>query len=298
MINHSLKQLPEDKKSKLLKMGALFPQTPDPSAIPLVDFELGDAEIKDQDANPLHGHLCAEYSASTVGEAEDGIGYSAAYQGLKVQQIENGASNVFVEGTDLITVAKSVQDYGLLPSVQAPSDIDSMDDYHNLPPKVDNLAMVNEKSYISAEGNGDTFDSIRSMMWQNYQKYKSNPNETIKWVLTGMMVRASWESAPGGIVPETYEPNGSGHSFVFRTGQKIINGQPYLIAQWPNGKNMGDNGLFYFPRSVVNKEAIYGNLYFVPIDKKLLIWLQSHNLSSRWLLLAKLVAALGLQSYL
>ncbi|KKL86203.1 hypothetical protein LCGC14_1947050, partial [marine sediment metagenome] len=63
-----------------------------------------------------------------------------------------------------------------------------------------------------------------------------------------------------------YGEKGFGHAFIF-IGWEITQGVEYLIAQLSNGKEIGNKGLFYFKKDIVNKEiGKYGAYMFVDIN--------------------------------
>lgn len=108
----------------------------------------------------------------------------------------------------------------------------------------------------------DRFDKIRSAIWQNKSA-----------VISGCIWQDNWEQAPHGIIEK--EGNSLfGHAIIF-IGQKMINNQLYLVAQLSNGTDIGDKGLFYFSRSIINKFFIYGAYVFVdlnPEEVKKILW--------------------------
>lgn len=105
----------------------------------------------------------------------------------------------------------------------------------------------------------DTFDKIRATLWQNRGEERS--------VLAGCTWRQEWTRAPGGLIPRSYGNGGFGHAFkIF--GWKKIDGETYLVAQLSNGSEIGDGGIFYFPRSVVNKEFTYGLFTFKDMPRE------------------------------
>jgi len=59
-------------------------------------------------------------------------------------------------------------------------------------------------------------------------------------------------------------------NFIKIFGQKIINGEPYLIAQQSLGKKEGDNGLLYFSRKVINRDFKYGAFIIEILNMELL----------------------------
>ena len=105
----------------------------------------------------------------------------------------------------------------------------------------------------------DIFDKIRSTLWKNRHEKRS--------IVTGCTWRPGWIGAKDGIIPKDYPDRGFGHAFkIF--GQKKINGEIYLMAQLSNGKGVGDQGIFYFSREVVNREFRYGTFMFKDMDPK------------------------------
>ena|SRR3990167_8408633 len=132
----------------------------------------------------------------------------------------------------------------------------------NWPKNLDESAKKHLKqSYFSIYGPYDTFDNIRATLWANRNEKRS--------VLTGCEWKSIWINAAGGIIPKFYlEKNGVGHAFkIF--GWKEIAGESYLIAQLSNGMGVGDKGIFYFPRNVINKELSFGIYTFsdMPTEK-------------------------------
>jgi hypothetical protein len=102
----------------------------------------------------------------------------------------------------------------------------------------------------------DKFDKIRSAIYTHNSA-----------AITGILWCSEWTYAPGGIIDKEGTPTG-GHAFIF-IGQKTINDKLYLVAQLSNGKSIGDNGLFYFSREIVNKLLNYGTYMFVDMPREL-----------------------------
>lgn len=270
MIKHALLELPEDKRD--FNLGSLVPKKTD---VPLVDFSVGSAEIEDQGETML----CTMFSSTKACEFMDSIRRTPFYNALKAQQ---GGANIFQNGTDLRTALKTFLDFGALSVQTAPPDINSMVNWENLPSKFDVIASnLAEKSFLSVSGYNDTFSSIQAFLWANKRP-----------VITGMLWRESWLN--NAAIPTSYENTGSGHAFIW-IGQKIINGVPFLTAQLSNGTAIGDNGLFYFPAEVVNKECMFGNFAFVDYNKNILKILHNHGWSLRMVWLAEIFNKLNLQ---
>lgn len=87
----------------------------------------------------------------------------------------------------------------------------------------------------------DMFDSIRTTITQIRQP-----------LMCGIAWYADWNTAPGGIVPYSFKHLMGGHALKI-AGWKTINDIPYLAIQNSWGEDVGDNGVFYFPREVANK---------------------------------------------
>lgn len=127
----------------------------------------------------------------------------------------------------------------------------------------------------------DRFDTIRSALWRFRDEKRS--------VLVGCLWRREWTSAPSGVIPKTYGEGGFGHAFVIR-GWEPKGEDMYLIAQLSNGKQIGESGLFYFPREVVNKEFTYGAFSFSDMPVETAKFLNERGFSASWSWLAKLVS--------
>ena len=99
----------------------------------------------------------------------------------------------------------------------------------------------------------DTFDKIISSIYREKRP-----------VITGCVWQSGWAGAKGGIIDSEGNPQ-FGHAFC-AIGRKTINGKLYLIVQGSNGKNIGDKGLFYFSRPIVNKFFKFGAFMFRDFD--------------------------------
>lgn len=231
--------------------------------LPEEDFMVAEPlEIKDQKDDDS----CVGRATATVSELQEGMPCSGEYQFAKIKQIEGDWQTY---GSDLRIGAKSAVKFGSLPNEKVPDKIKNVSrnefaNWENWNFMSDLVAAQHKKqSYfrINQIGYADLFDSLRGAMWQQ-KKYK-------RTILTGALWRQSWTEAKNGIIPTEYEEGGFGHAFAF-IGQKRISGlagdELYLVAQLSNGKEIGDNGLFYFPRDVINRECVYGNFMFIDKD--------------------------------
>lgn len=262
----ALHPLPEDARD--FKLGAV--QKP----VPLTDIpdEFYDAEIiaiKDQ------GQLdfCAGYAGAAVSEDQEAVELDPHYPFMAAKRRIGG--NAWTSwGLNLRDLCEAAIRDGFIEATAFPfvnddraGDRDFLANPENWPKDVDLLAEEHKKgSYWNAgDGPYDTFDNIRSAIWGNRFEHRS--------VLTGALFRPEWGAAQGGVIPKTYGPTGEGHAFkIF--GWKTIDGEPYLVIQNSWGRNYGDDGLFYMPREVANKELTFGNYTFKDIsveDAKVII---------------------------
>lgn len=146
---------------------------------------------------------------------------------------------------------------------------------------LDKLAAIHKKeTFFAVSGKYDTFDNIRVALWQHRQKKST--------IVTGTLFRNEWFSSKSGIIPMGYGSDGVPHAFkIF--GQKVIDGKLYLVAQLSQGVEYGDNGLFYFPREVVNKEiGKYGIFMFKDISREEAEKILKGNKSWLWSLITKI----------
>lgn len=170
-------------------------------------------------------------------------------------------------GATLREAALSVVTYGSLlksfsPFTHAegkPTDRDRnfLANWNNWPADLEKKAApFKAGSFWSVDGPLDMFDDIRSTLYIN------KTSNTPSGVIFGLAWRPEWTYSPGGVIKDNYTtPQGNGHCIYIR-GQKIINGVPYLKIQNSYGPSVGDKGMFYFPRAVINREANYGAYTF------------------------------------
>ena len=98
----------------------------------------------------------------------------------------------------------------------------------------------------------DLFDTARATLWKNREE-----NETI---ITGAIWQNHWTDAPDGVIDSDQGTPAFGHAFKFYGCQG-----DYLVASIFQWKEIGDDGLFYFHRNVVNRQFTYGMFTFKDI---------------------------------
>lgn len=253
-LKSGLKDLPMDDRdfSRTAVFGAISPL-----ALPKGDFLVSmTIDVKDQGESDM----CTAFATTAASEDQEAVILDPyfAFYATKVLELKDPDS----WGADLRSACKAHVDHGCLEEEYAPFNASGISRDMVLDPKVwteDHMALAYEhrkNSFFNVlKGSPlDTFDTIRGALWQNRNKMAS--------VVTGARWRGEWTDAAGGVIEDKeYGEGGTPHAFVLK-GQKIIDGTPRLVAQLSNGTEIGDKGIFYFPRSVVNKEFTFGCFSF------------------------------------
>lgn len=255
-IQHGLTLTPPDPKNyKFVKVFG----TADMSQIPDFFVVGSPLVIKDQ----KNTDRCTGYGSTAVSEDQEGVELNPEFQFYITKKIEGNDS----WGASLTSVAKSLVNYGSLPQTCAAYNADTPREVILDDKSWKELDFFTAKQYAKGSffevghSDMDTFDSIVSALWIGRNNKQS--------IMTGANWRSEWTYAPDGQIPKTYSGSGSGHCF------KIFGRQgDDLICQLSNGRDIGDNGLFYMPREVANRELIYGNIYFSDLDKYEAKWRQ------------------------
>lgn len=220
--------------------------------------------------------------------------FDPLYQFSKTKQIR-GEFNQY--GANVRDVMLSFVKYGALMKSQSPFTYDEgkptdkdrnfIADWNNWPQTLDALAAQRKApSFFSVTGQNDTFDNIRSVLWQNKQT----------GLKSGVIFGTYWKADWGTIIPNdglSPEVNATGAHCVWIRGQKTIGGVIYLVVQNSYGAGAGDNGLFYFPREVINRNVpIFGAFYFstVPAGEAQFHQENGIKLSGNWLM--KMISSL------
>lgn len=255
---------PDDEQDFLLGAIGIKPELPKEPFI--VSSPL---EIKDQQRTDF----CTAYASCAMSEAQEGIKLNPGYTFAKTKQIMGSWKNW---GADLRSACKSATEHGFLnnddfssiwgdsekPIINENKWRDFVANWENWPAMADTFSKKHKKqAYFLVDGfEKDIFDSIRAVLW-TFRDEK-------RLVLTGAMWRDQWTYAYKGILANENRGFNFGHSYCY-IGQTFKNNEPYLIAQLSNGTSIGDGGLFYFPRSVVNKENVYKNFMFLDLPQEL-----------------------------
>lgn len=258
-MNFGLKDTPKDDRDKPFHLGAVIQQI-DIAEVRKTDWDFSVLTvIKNQGPT----QRCTGYATSEVSEDQENVELCPDFQaaaGFKIAGVSGE------EGTDLRSVAKGAIKTGCLP-VKFCSHCKSDDKYNNKwndlkswPQEEINLAYkYRKKSFIWVDkGRYDTFGNILTALWQNKKKCQS--------VLTGTTWRENWTHAEGGIIPIDPGDIAGGHAIKKCIAYKMIEGKGYLVIQNSYDKTVGDNGLYYVPAEVVNRDFTYGAIQFIDAD--------------------------------
>ncbi len=235
--------------------------------LPTGDFFVGEPLIiKDQDYQVQGTDFCGGYAGSSVSEDQEMVELNGEFLFMAAKRLAGG-EEWRKWGTDLREICEAACKVGCIEQQYYPFENrteltrDFIANPANWPEDLDMLAAEHRKnSYTDVDGPHDTFNNFRMQMYMARAARKS--------ILTGVKWRRSWTQAAGGIIDDrdySDEP-GFGHA-VKCFGQMLLykeTDQPrlYLVFQLSNDNQIGDQGLFYLPQSVVNKEFSYGSYMF------------------------------------
>lgn len=270
------------KLSRKKKFGSF-----DASQIP--DFDLDpNAKILDQGLSSM----CTAFANCGVSGVQEGVELSPEFAFQKTNLLSGLRHS---DGADPDKAFKVHTKFGCIEQRDNPFKLAEKGQYAIEDPiawdsSLDELALDHRKfSYMECDQAENKFDSIRIAMYQSYLKFQqTNDIRDKKLASVGFYWLPSFTYAPNGIIPNDTSRStreGSGHNVRAR-GQKTINGIPYLIIQNSYGTGVGDNGLHYFPREVINKYVAFAKT-FEDIDS-------DNEKQIQWNILAKMVDVLTL----
>lgn len=217
--------------------------------LPTQDFVIGSPiDIKQQ----FETDCCVACGGASMAEYHENTPLSMEYLFAKIKE-EEGDYTTW--GSDPRTMAKIVVSIGLLEEKNAPLKLkaDNRNEIANIA-NWPNEFLLEEKAFehrqksyffINQGNYQDLFDAFRAALWQN-KDYK-------RAIGTGIFWCPEWTSKA--VIDKMGTPT-TPHFFIF-IGQKTINGKIYLVAQLSNGTAIGDNGLFYFSREVLNASYLF-----------------------------------------
>lgn len=258
-IGGGLTQRMEDKRD--FKFGSIF-SLPKLVELPKTGFHVAEPmSIKNQDAMRADD-FCTGYALSSVMEDADKVPLNPIYMFAAIKEI---AGDVSGWGADLRSAAKAACKIGTIAEVDFPfkdtENVYDLRDMRKFPKELKNKAAeYKKKAYFEVDGQHDLFDNMRATLWANRGERRS--------ILTGALWRNEWTYTDGGILPSGgYTSKGFGHAFkVF--GQEIKNGEMHLCLQLSNGDHIGNKGIFYAPRALVNSEFTFGSYTFKDLSRE------------------------------
>lgn len=246
--------LPTPKDGRDFSLGGVFGVI-DIKTVPNSDFMVATPlEIKDQ----RDLDFCTGYSLAAVSEDQEGVALDPAFVFAMIKR-ERGEWQSW--GADLRSGCKVATKVGFIAKGDNPEDysgksrnfLANWNNWNNLDDLLKIATKHVKQSYFKVDGSYDTFDNFRAALWQHRAEKRS--------IYTGCVWRSNWTYAKGGIIPKTAGTASVGHAFKI-CGQKNINGELHLVVQNSYGTDVGDGGLFYFPRSVVNRDFNFGGYIF------------------------------------
>lgn len=182
---------------------------------------------------------CTAQSACAIQETEHGISFDPKWFYRKEGEV-SGSPSMF--GYDMRTLMKTGCIMGF-----KPKDLDEVE-----------AIKYKELSYFNVDKELDKFDDIRVAMWL--------AKDEKRCVVVGSEWFKDWMTSDG-IISNTKptQPIG-GHAFKI-AGWTTKNDIEYLVVQNSWGNGVGDNGLFYFPREIVNKYFVWAFIWRSTPDK-------------------------------
>lgn len=255
-----------EKDERDLTVGQLF-SLPDLKDIP-DEFDVSEPlVIKDQQADDF----CFAFATSSISEDQEAVELSPFFQAYATKTIVQNNDKTW--GADLRSAALSAVNVGSLESSLTDVGI-TVDRDVVLDPKTwsaDQMANAEthkKASFAMVVGQYDHFDNIRATMWY----FKDNK----KSVLVGLTWCAEWLSANAGIIDFMGQPI-SGHAFkIFGVAKRF--GQLFLKAQLSSGTGVGEGGIFYISREVMNSGKPFGAIVFTDYSKDTLQQHQDANI--------------------
>lgn len=221
--------------------------------------------------------FCSTFAGTEVSEDQERVELCPLFQFMVTKEI---AGNPQTWGANLRDMCQSFVKVGSIEQKDSPYTIDTPREHlvnpDNWPYELRDKAAIHRKeSFFSVfkDSPYDAFDAIRSALWKHREEKRT--------IVVGAYWRhKSWTRAKNGIVPDDLKPedykvgNYEGHAFkVFgweikrnpTTGKR----EPYLKAQNSWGDEIGDDGVFYFSRLVVDRDfPIFGAYMFKDITKE------------------------------
>lgn len=260
-----------EKKKEKKVLGGLNPTPPDerdfplgavygnPDIPPLVDFEVAEQRITDQEEDGVDDG-CTGYALAGVLEGHEGVPLDP---GFLFAMIKRAMGRWEGYGGDLRSGCKVAVEVGAAEVGDNPSDFsgkgrDFIANWKNwaldiLLPKAQKHRQA---SFFRVTGKYDRFDNARAALWAH--------RDSRSLIYTGVVWRDGWLRASGGVIRGDVVSAGTPHC-IRLSGQKVINGVPYIVVPNSYGTDVGDQGKHYFSRETFNREFTFGEFIFKDI---------------------------------
>ena len=240
---------PTPLEKQKFSFGATFGYIP-PEQLPS-EYDVGEPlEIKNQNI-PVNSFVCVAEAGVSVSEDQEGVALEPAYRIKNITEIL-GSSDWINGGTDLATGAEAALE-GDLERTESPFSVEKNGvefcaDPANWAKTYDELALKHAKKnwfWVGTSG-GSMFDRIRGAMYRFKDEKRS--------IQTGLMWHDNFLTT---YIDAIGNPTG-GHSIKIK-GWK----GDYLTIQNSVGEGVGEKGIQYFHKDIVNKLFTYGAIMFL-----------------------------------
>lgn len=236
--------IPPKKEDKKFSFGAILGYPPI-SELP-ESFLLEPLRI----LNQYSSDMCVAFSIVGAREHQEKKELSPEYLFKNIKKLQGDWRSW---GADPKTGAKALME-GLIDKPENPFPLENFDrdwiaNWGNWTQNIDALADVKTENYFwIGETSGNMFDNIRQAIWKFRDEKRA--------VVVGAIWKNEWTYAPLGKIPSKYNSDGFGHAFLVVGWTK-----DELILQLSNGTGIGDKGLFYMSKEVVNKETLFALMF-------------------------------------
>lgn len=263
MQNFGLKPLPKDDRD--FKLGAVF-NLPKLEELPN-EFIVGTPAIKNQEQTDF----CSAFASSTISELQEEVELAPEWV-FAASKTLSGAPEEW--GQDLRTICKTHTKIGAPEAKDVPFNASNKDAqflrYIKNYPTVD-ASKHKKESYFKITGQYDSYDNIRASLWK-FKKEKRGVIIGVMWSWPSNQSRIQWVGI-----------GGYGHALAVIGWNK-----KGMIVQNSWGKKVGDDGLFYISREVINHFVDdYGAFMFVDMPKEDAQYYIDNNVKvdTNWLLM-------------
>lgn len=289
-IGGGLNPTPPDERDFNLGQLVTFPSL---AEIPR-SFIVADVRIKDQTDNDF----CTAYAGTYASGIQEGVDLSPEWQFMQTKFLA-GEWQSF--GADLRQAMQSLVKRGSRMVAEIPMPFqwgggasrDFIANWENWPYWLQAANLVLAKgSFAKITGPYDQFDNIRAALWMSRKRFEQTGNSSdLKLAITGAQWKYAWTASPEGVLSTQPFTGGYGHAFVLN-GATEINGVQYLVAPLSSGLGVGDNGKFYIPREVANRDLEWGAYTLIDQSPEVVKKLLERGWTTKYSWLAYLIVQL------